>query len=341
MGSTSACHTILRSSSLFVVFLVAPDPVFCAWVPSRVHSTQQFLTAHFERSIWPATRHADQPAVFIPMIRPLSNSLNCEKCLLARLSGMFRLPKSSYNRWELVLAAGLSVERVKKLENPWSCSRSQAKHHRLQWCRAHRHWTLDMWKTVLWSDESRFSVWQLVGRVWVGRMPSERFFSDCIVPTVKFGGGSIMVWGCFSWFGLGPLASVIENMNTEMYVDIMDNAALPTLWQYFGEGPLLFQQDNCSIHTSRLAQTWFDEMGVQKLDCPSQSPDLNPIEHLWDELERRLRSQPNRPSSLQALTSAVMDAWKAIPMITYQKLVKSLPERVQAVLHAKGGSTSY
>ncbi|GFY36718.1 QLQ domain-containing protein [Trichonephila clavipes] len=92
-------------------------------------------------------------------------------------------------------------------------------------------------------------------------------------------------------------------MNSDMYVNILDNAALPTLWQYFGEGPFLFQQDNCFIHTSRLAQT--------------------PIEHLWDELERRLRSQPNRPSSRQALTSAVMDAWKKIPMVTYQKLVES------------------
>ncbi|GFT18359.1 uncharacterized protein TNCV_3216341 [Trichonephila clavipes] len=91
VGATSACHAILRSS-LLVVFLVAPGPVFRAWVPSRVHCSQQFLTAHSELSTWPATRRVDQPAVFIPMIRSLSNSLNCEKCLLARLPDMFRLP---------------------------------------------------------------------------------------------------------------------------------------------------------------------------------------------------------------------------------------------------------
>ncbi|GFT43042.1 uncharacterized protein TNCV_3768851 [Trichonephila clavipes] len=91
VGATNVCHTILRSS-LLVVFLVAPDPVFRAWVPSRVYCSQQFLTAHSERSTWPATRRVDQPAVFIPVIRPFSNSLNCKKCLLARLPGMFSLP---------------------------------------------------------------------------------------------------------------------------------------------------------------------------------------------------------------------------------------------------------
>ncbi|GFW96803.1 uncharacterized protein TNCV_2159391 [Trichonephila clavipes] len=58
VGSKSACRTILRSS-LLVVFLVAPDPVFRAWVPSRVHCSQQFLTAHSELSTWPATRCVD------------------------------------------------------------------------------------------------------------------------------------------------------------------------------------------------------------------------------------------------------------------------------------------
>ncbi|GFX70095.1 uncharacterized protein TNCV_4615331 [Trichonephila clavipes] len=73
LGSTSACRTILRSS-LLVVFLVSPDPVFRTWVPSRVYCSQQFLTAHSERSTWPATRRVDHPAVFIPMIRRLTQT---------------------------------------------------------------------------------------------------------------------------------------------------------------------------------------------------------------------------------------------------------------------------
>ncbi|GFU41401.1 uncharacterized protein TNCV_2171571 [Trichonephila clavipes] len=108
VGSTSACRAILRSSFL-EVFLVAPDPVFRAWVPSRVHCSQQFLTAHTERIIWPATRRVYQPAVFIPMIRSLSNSLNCDKFLLARLPGMFPLPKSSYNRRVIVAFMNLRI----------------------------------------------------------------------------------------------------------------------------------------------------------------------------------------------------------------------------------------
>ncbi|GFU86454.1 uncharacterized protein TNCV_1418061 [Trichonephila clavipes] len=108
VGSTSACRMILQFSPL-VVFLVAPDTVFRAWVPSRVHCFQQFLTAHSERSTWPATRRVDQPAVFIPMFRLLSNSFNCEKCLLARLPGMFHLPKSSYNRRVIVTFMNLRI----------------------------------------------------------------------------------------------------------------------------------------------------------------------------------------------------------------------------------------
>jgi ribosomal protein L19 len=67
---------------------------------------------------------------------------------------------------------------------------------------------------------------------------------------------------------------------------------LPTLWQQqLGEGPFLFQHDNAGIHKAMSIQKWFVEIGVEEIDWPAQSPDINPIEHFWDELECRLRSQ--------------------------------------------------
>jgi transposase len=76
---------------------------------------------------------------------------------------------------------------------------------------------------------------------------------------------------------------------------------------------------------------------VPEMDWPAHSPDLNPLEHLWDELERRLRPRPQRPTSLTAL----QEEWAVIPPETFRHLVESLPGRVRAVIKAKSGPTRY
>ena len=82
------------------------------------------------------------------------------------------------------------------------------------------------------------------------------------------------------------------------------------------------------------------EFGVEELDWPAQSPDLNPIEHLWDKLERRLRARPSRPT-VSDLTNALLQKRSKIPINALLNLAESLPRRVDAVITAKGEPTSY
>jgi hypothetical protein len=84
----------------------------------------------------------------------------------------------------------------------------------------------------------------------------------------------------------------------------------------------------------RSIQKWFVEMGLEELDWPAQSPDLNPVEYLGDELERRLRARPNCPTSLPDLTNALVAEWKQVPAAMLQYQVKSLPRIVGAVIAA-------
>uniref|UniRef100_A0A667WHW0 Tc1-like transposase DDE domain-containing protein n=1 Tax=Myripristis murdjan TaxID=586833 RepID=A0A667WHW0_9TELE len=99
-------------------------------------------------------------------------------------------------------------------------------------------------------------------------------------------------------------------------------------------GPFLFQHDCAPVHKARSIKTWMTESGVDELDWPAQSPDLNPIEHLWDELERRLRARPSRPTSVCDLTNALLEECN-IPTSLLETLASSMPKRIFEVINKK------
>ncbi|GFX79330.1 transposable element Tcb1 transposase [Trichonephila clavipes] len=187
---------------------------------------------------------------------------------------------------------------------------------RRQWCRAHRQWTPQQWQQVIWSDESTFTLFQTTGRVYVWRTPKEAFALECIVRTVKHGGGSLMVWRAISWRGLGPLVTLHGKVKAAHYVNILGDQVHPFVQTSFpGECPL-YQDDNVPIHTAKIVQEWFAEHEgeVGHLDWPPQSPDLNIIEHLWGYLESKLRARFPPPSTISALETALHEEWCCAPI---------------------------
>lgn len=97
---------------------------------------------------------------------------------------------------------------------------------RLSWCNERRNWKKE-WENVVWSDESRYLLFQNDSNHWVWREPKEKHDVDCLLPTVKQGSPGIMVWGAFISNKIGPLVIIRENVNAKKYLEILQEHLLP------------------------------------------------------------------------------------------------------------------
>jgi transposase len=213
---------------------------------------------------------------------------------------------------------------------------------RVHFAERHRNDTVEDWKRILYSDETKINRMGSDGRKWVWKEVGEELNDRLVEGTFKFGGGSLMIWGCMCWEGVGYATRIEGRMDAELYCSILEDELQESL-AYYGRSPsdTVFQQDNDPKHKSKKAKKWFEDNGVEVLKWPAQSPDLNPIEHLWVHLKERLDQYENPPSSIHELWERVQKEWEAIPASVCQNLIESMPRRIQAVLKAKGGYTKY
>lgn len=210
---------------------------------------------------------------------------------------------------------------------------------RLQWAQEHVRWTRLQWNAVLFTDESRFSISFADGRVRIWRRCGERFADCCVREHNRFGGGSIHVWGGFSFHYRLPLHVFRGNVNAVTYRDEVLSALVAPAFTNHPDLQLL-QQDNARAHTAHITQQYLQQQNIVTIDWPSLSPDMAPIEHLWDELGRRVYRQVS-PANLQQLEAALTREWDLIPQNFLQRLVNSMRSRCQACLLAHGGHTRY
>lgn len=212
---------------------------------------------------------------------------------------------------------------------------------RLQFATEHIRWTEEDWDKVLFSDETRISLRGADGRVRVYRRRNERYSECALVPRVAFDGGSIMVWGGISAEAHTDLVFFDgASMNAESYIsNVLEDMVVPYA-PFIGDG-FLFWQDNARPHVARTTREYMQLAGITTVNPPARSPDLNPIEHTWDSLKRRVRAHDPAPRTLRDLKDVIVQEWNNIPQAEHCNLIYSLPRRLQDVIRARGGNTRY
>lgn len=215
------------------------------------------------------------------------------------------------------------------------------RHHRrarMLFARRHRRWNRVQWARVIFSDESRFRLQRSDGRVRVYRRKGERFTDACVVERDRFGGGSVMVWGGIMGGHKTELVIVNGNLNAQEYVNqILQPVLIPFIAQH---GPAVFMHDNARPHTARVTRQFLQQNNVVTLEWPSLSPDMNPIEHLWDELDHRVRTRGDI-HNMNQLAAALVQEWNALPRDRVQRYVRSMRRRVATLRLQRGGHTRY
>ena len=128
---------------------------------------------------------------------------------------------------------------------------------------------------MLWTDESKFEVFGSKRRKYVRQRPNEKMLKQCITPSVKHGGGSVMIWGCFGATAVGDLHRVQGIGNQHGYRSILQQHAIPSGKRLIGANSGI-QQDNDPKHTSKLCKRYLEKKesdGVlSMMDWPPQSP---------------------------------------------------------------------
>ena len=216
---------------------------------------------------------------------------------------------------------------------------------RYAWAKEHQSWTPGMWKRIIFSDESKFLLFKSDGRQYAWFKPGQALDPRFVQKTIKHGAGNIMVWGCVMGQGMGRLHWIDRIMCSTDYVEILKKSYLGTLKDYnlkhSGPEGVRFQQDNDPKHTSKVTKEFFAKRRIKVLDWAPSSPDMNIIEHVWDQIDHLVRSCNPLPCNRDELWEALQEEWENFPQEALDKLYKSMPCHVAALIAARGGNTKY
>ncbi|GFT06453.1 transposable element Tcb2 transposase [Trichonephila clavipes] len=208
-------------------------------------------------------------------------------------------------------------------------------HHRAarrRWAAEHRDWEQHDWSQVLFTDESQFSLESDTRRVLVWRDRGTRKNPAFVRERSQYRRAGWMVWGGISIGGRTDLHIIRNGTLTGRRYE--DEILRPYVIPYavaIGDS-FVFQDDNARPHRARLVENMLEAETIQRMEWPAFYPDLNPIEHVWDMLGRRIAARPRPPATVRDLEIALLEEWNSIPQSLIDNFIASMANRCAAVL---------
>ena len=209
-------------------------------------------------------------------------------------------------------------------------------HLRRQWCQTRAHWRAE-WRSVVFSDESRFCLGAIDGRMLVRRGPGERLEPSCLRRRHTGRTPGVMVWGAISYDSRGTLVVIPSTLTANLYIRLVIEPVVLSFMSSIQEGA--FQQGNARPHTAAVTQRALQS--VDMLPWPARSPDLSPIEHVWDIIGRQIQRHPQPALTVTDLTDQVQQAWNSIPQNDIRHLYDTMHARLHACIQNRDDYSGY
>ena len=210
---------------------------------------------------------------------------------------------------------------------------------RLAWAKKYISKSAEFWNNIFYSDETYFEINMNSVMNRIRRFKSSNPFASNLISGKVKHPTKVMVWGCFSRFGLGRICVLDGYMNSCKYVEVLEEKLLPSILSSPIESPIHLD-DSASCHRTRKIKDWHSYNNISQIDWPGNSPDLIPIENLWGFMKNKIKRRVIK--NKRALIENILQIWREeIPTSLLEKLCDSMPSRLQNTINLKGCCTKY